>query len=203
VTKSTGLIIWLTRLAWGLGILDLLLILVVPADTSFNSLLLLIAYAVWLILSLIAASTWLIIRYRALFRTWLGWAMPLVALLFSSMVFYDILPVRHANISLIFSLLVIVSGWSIGVATAVLLWYRDVGLGLIGWGAVTMIWALLFGWRFQGNLVELWLSGLDQLAQPSPLWWFHPLLCSFGCIAPLGIIGFLGHTVRLIVQEWQ
>jgi hypothetical protein len=201
--KESALASWLTRAIWGLLILDLLLILVVPAEMSFNSLLLLVAYAVWLILSLIAISTWLIVRYRTLFRTWPGWAVPVVVLLLSSLVFYGVLPVRHPNISLLFSLLLIVSGWSVGVATAVLLWYRDVGLGLIGWGAVIVIWALLFGWRAQGNLIDLWFSSLSQPAESSPVWWPGPLLCSFGCVLPLGVVGFLGHTVRLIVQEWQ
>ena len=203
MTKRTGLTVWLTRLAWGLLILDLLLIFVVPADMAFDSLVLLVAYALWLILSLIAASTWLIIRYRAFFRTWQGWVVPLIMLFLSSMVFYGVLPVRHPNVSLLFSLLFVVSGWSVGIATAILVWYHDVGLSLIGWGLVTLIWGLVFGWRFQGNLAEMWLSDLSRLSEPSPLWWLNTLLCSFGCIAPLGIAGFLGHTIRLIVQEWS
>jgi len=190
-------------LAWGLLLFDLLLILVVPADINFGSLLLLVAYAAWLILSLLAASTWLMIRYRMFFRIWSGWAIPIIMLFLSSMVFYGVLPVRHPNLSHLFSLLLIVSGWSVGVATAILLWYRNVGLDLMGWGLVILIWVLLFSWRCQGNLIELWLSSLNQPVESSPLWWFNPLLCSFSCIAPLGIIGFLGHTVRLIVQEWR
>jgi hypothetical protein len=201
--RRSGFTIWLTRLAWGLLAFDVLLIFLMPADTSFDSLLLLIAYAAWLISTLIFAPTWLIFRYRAFFRTWLGWATPLVSLVCSSIVVQGVLRINHPNLSLLFSLLFVVSVWSFGVATAVLLWYRDVGLGLIAWGSLVMIWIVLFAWRIQGNLIELVLSSLSHPDQPSPLWWFNPLICIWGWIIPLGAISFLAHTLRLILREFQ
>ena len=62
-----------------------------------------------------------------------------------------VLPVRHPNLSLLFSLLLIVSGWSVGVATAILLWYRDVGLGLIGWGLVILFGYCCLAGAFRGT----------------------------------------------------
>lgn len=201
--KRTGLILWLTRLALGLLTFDLLLIFVVPVDTNFDSLLLLVAYTAWLIFTLVIASMWLMIRYRAFFRTWLGWVVPLILLILSSLVVQGVLPIRHPNFSLFFSMLFVVSVCSLGVATAILLWYRDVGLGLIAWGLVILVWVLLLGWRFQGNLIELSFFNLIHPDEPPPLWWFNPLMCILGWIIPLGVISFLGHTLRLIVCEWQ
>jgi hypothetical protein len=100
-------------------------------------------------------------------------------------------------------MLFITSVWSVGVATAILLWYRDIGLGLIAWGLAIIIWVVLLTWRFQGNSIELVLSSLNHPNEPSPLWWFNPFMCIFGWIIPLGIISFLGHTCRLIIREWR
>lgn len=200
--NKSCLIAWLTRLAWGILVFDLLLVAVVPADSSFNSQLLLIAYAVWLILSLMATAAWLIIRYRAFFRTWLGWATPILALILSMMVFAGVLPVNHPNLSFFFSLLLLVSTVCIGVATAILLWYRDVSLKLIGWISVIYIWALVLGWRFQGNLITLYMSGLVYPNQSSQsLWWLNSLMCIVGWIVPLGIISCVGHTIKLVIRE--
>jgi hypothetical protein len=202
--KKSSLTLWITRLAWGLLSFDLLLIFIVPTDTNiFDSLLLMIAYAGWLILTSIIASTWLIIRYRAFFHTWPGWAVPLILLILSSLVVQNVLFVSHSNLSLFFAMLFLTSVWSVGVATAILLWYRDIGLGLMAWGLAIFIWVVLLTWRFQGNSIELVLSSLNHPNEPSPLWWFNPLICIFGWIIPLGIVSFLGHTLRLIIREWR
>lgn len=195
------LTLWLTRLAWGLLFFDLLLILVVPDDTSFGNLLLLIAYMIWLVLTLLVASTWLTIHYRAFFRTWVGWAIPLVLLAFSSLVVQGVLSISH--LGFFFSMLFVVSFWCIGIATGILLWYRDVGLGLIAGGTILVVWVLLFVWRFQGNLIELFILSLNHPNESSPFWWFGLLACVFDCIAPLSILSFLVHTIRLIVRELQ
>jgi hypothetical protein len=199
--RRSGLSLWMTRLAWGLLLLDLLLILIVPADASFDNLLLLIAYTLWLILSLIAIATWLIIRYRHFFRGWLGWSTPIIALVLSDMVFQGKLTVSDPNLSLFLTLLFVVSIWSVGVATAILLYYHDVGLGLMAGASAMTIWILLFAWRFQGNLIELVFLNLVHPDEPSPLWWFNPIMCIVGWIFPLGGISFLVHTGRLIMRE--
>lgn len=201
--KKSNLGLWLTRIAGGLIILDLLLIFVVPAGITFGSLLLVIVYAAWLVFTLIIASLWLTIRYRGFFRTWPGWAIPLVLLVFSSMVVQGVLPVTHPNFSLFFAMLFVVSICSVGIATAILALYRDVGLGLVAWGLVILIWALLLSWRFQGNLIELSVYSLIHPGEPPPLWWFNQLMCILGCVFPLGVISFVGHTLRLILRECQ
>lgn len=200
--KKSNFSLWLSRLAWGILCLDVLLIFAVPTDMS-NTLLLTIAYVGWLILSLITASTWLIVRYRCFFSCWLGWSIPIIVLVFSNMLSLGILRVRQSNLSLFFLLLTVVSGWSIGVATVVFLWHKDKGLRLMGWGSVMIIWVFLFAWRFQGNLFELWIFSLNNPNAVVPLWWVNPMMCVFGWIFPLGLIGFIAHTVRLIAIELQ
>lgn len=199
--RKSGCTLWLNRFAWGIVLVDLMLILLVPAELSFGNMALLIAYAIWLILSPIVASTWLVVHYRSFFRKWLGWILSIIVLLFSNLVFQDIIPIQQPNIDLFFTLLFSVSCWIFGIATIVLLWYRDIGLGLIAWGSVIMVWILLFAWRFQGDLIELSIYNLAHLDEPAPLGWAYPFICIFGWIVPLGIFSFLGHTVCLIVHE--
>lgn len=195
---------WLTRVAWGITLVDLLLIFFMPADLKFDNIKLFIIYSAWIILSPILASTWLIIRYRSFFRTWPGWITPIITFIFSTMVFQDIISVHQPNFNFFFTMLSIISSWAIGVATIVLLWYRDVGLGLVGWGAVIIVWVMVFAWRLQGNLMDIFILALEHPNdKPWPLWWLNPLICLIECIVPLGIIGFLGHTVRLIIREWD
>ena len=192
---------WLTTLAWVVLLFDLILVLAIPADTSFDGLFPLITYTFWVLASPILASTWLVIRHREIFRTRPGWVMPIIVLILSNWGYVSIPSSDYPNLSLLAVLLFAVSGWIIGVATATLLWYRDAGLALVGWGSVVAIWAYLLAWRFQGNLVELTISALSRPNEPSPLWWNNSLMCVLGWILPLGFIGFLAHTVRLIVQE--
>lgn len=199
--KRMSLSLWGTRLAWTLLAFDLLLIFAVPADADLGSLVLLLAYAGWLLASLVLASAWLLIRYRKLFRAWWGWLIPVLCLFLSSMVSQNILSVGNPNLSFFFALLFIVSGCCVGVATAILLWYRDVSLSLMAWGTVIVMWALVFAWRFQGNLIELSLQSLAHPDEPSALWWFNSLLCLGGWIFPLGVVSFLAHTVRLILRN--
>jgi len=199
--SKTSIGLWLTRVAWCVLALDTILILLVPTDVNPGNLLLLVVYALFLISSLVIGSSWLLIHYRTFFGTWLGWAVPILVFVLSGMVYGGVLPVRHPNLSLFFMLLFIVSGWCIGVSTAILLLCRDVGLRLIGLGSVIMIWALALGWRSQGSLIQLYLSSLTSSNEPSPLWWLNTLMCIIGWIIPLGIISFLAHTLRLIWRE--
>jgi hypothetical protein len=192
---------WLTKVAWVIILVAIFLIFLVPANLNFDNIALFIIYASWIILSPILATTWLLIRYRSFFRTWLGWVMPIIALIFSSVVYQDIVSVHQPNLDFFFTMLSIISSWAIGVATIILLWYRDVGLDLVGWGAVIIVWVMVFAWCLQGNLMEIFILALEHTNdKPSPL---LSLICFIECIVPLGIIGFLGHTVRLIIQEWQ
>jgi hypothetical protein len=193
--------LWPTSLSWGLLILDLLLILIV-GNMKFDNPLLLLGLAAWLIITPIAACTWLMIRYRAFFRTWPGWTTPIILLIFSSSVVQGALPIGLGNISLIFSILSIVSLYAVGLATAILLWYRDVGLKLVAWWTVIVIWTLTLAWRYQGNLIELAFYKLIHPNEPDPIWWFGPFMCILWWIIPLGIISFLGHTLRIIIREW-
>ena len=198
-----GLKSWLTRLAWGLLAFNLILIFVVPTAITPENLLFVIVYLVWLMLTLVIATTCLIVRYQWIFRTWPGWTVFPAFLTLSSLVVQDILPVHHPNLAFAFSMLFITSAWGVGVATAVLLWHRDVGLGMIAWGLAILVWALLLSWRLQGSLIDMMVSKLIRPDEPSPLWWYNSSVCIFVWIIPLGIIGFLGHTIRLILQEFR
>ncbi len=194
---------WLTWFSWGVIIFDLFIIFFMAEINFGNAQLLLFICAAWLILSLIVAATCLIVQYRKFFQTWTGWATPILLFIIGNMVVYRIIPVNIPSLILLFALIALVSFWCICPATMVFLWYRDVGLKLVAWGSVIIVWIMMFAWRFQGNLIELIFSGFSNMNSnsPSPLWWLNVLMCITLWIIPLGFISFLGHTIRLIMQE--
>jgi len=68
---------------------------------------------------------------------------------------------------------------------------------------VAIVWVLALAWRFQGNLMELWLFSLNYPDSTNPLWWFNPLICFLWWVLPLGIISFAGHTISILVKEMR
>ncbi|MCP4349447.1 MAG: hypothetical protein GY795_28535 [Desulfobacterales bacterium] len=68
--------------------------------------------------------------------------MPILSLIVSTSVVEKAIPVSNSSLSLslFFTVLSIVSIWSVGLATAIFLWYRDAGLELIAGGSVMFIW---------------------------------------------------------------
>jgi hypothetical protein len=194
---------WGTRVAWGVLIFDALLVFTIGSIRVPN-LLVGVVVVGWMLLSPLAASTWLVIHYRAFFKTWRGWAAPLLLLAFSSWGASSGLSNRYATLSFLFIMLTIVSGWTVAITTALFLWYRDVGLRLIGWSSVIVIWTMVFASRSYGNLIELVFSYsyLTPSSQPRPLWWLYlPPLFLFW-ILPWGIVSFVRHTILLIRREW-
>jgi hypothetical protein len=91
----------------------------------------------------------------------------------------------------------------LGLVTCIYIWRSDIGLSLAGWTSVACLGALLIAWRLQGNLLSFWLNNLNDPNTKTALWWFQPILCVVVWVVPLGVIGFIGHTFRLIWKEIQ
>ncbi|MBU0512033.1 MAG: hypothetical protein KJ638_10100 [Chloroflexi bacterium] len=199
--NKSCLLFWLTRLSWGLLVLDLVSIFLVPADTDFGSLALMLVYAGWLILTLVGATTWLMVAYRGFFQTWHGWTLPVSVLVLNNLVSAGVFPISNPNLAFFFTLLNIVSAWAVGVATVILLWYRDAGLRLVALVFVIFVWTTFLAWHFQGNLIEILFLSVNRPNEPSPLWWLNPLFCIFWWVIPLGLISFVGHTLRILAEE--
>lgn len=200
--KRSALSTWLTKVAWGLVALDLLLIFIVPADADFSSLALLVIYAIWIIFTLLIATSWLIVQHRQFFSKWFGWLIPLLLIAVTSPMVQGTYSVHSANLSLFISLLFLNSAWSFGLVTILLLWYRDVGLGLVAWAWVVFIWITVILWNIQKTpLIDIIIGGLDRPGEPFPLWWFGPMACLLAWIVPLGSLSFVAHTLRLIWHE--
>jgi hypothetical protein len=157
-------------------------------------------YAAWFFGSLAVVSTWGILRYRTLFRTWRGWFTIILSMVLSSLIFQQVIANRSLPPPLPFAVLVlaVVSFWAVGPATGVLLWYKDRGLSFFAWGLVIVIWMLMLAWRFQGNLFQLFFA---FAMQPSTPWWTLFFLCILGWIIPCGAIGFVGYTIELLIRE--
>lgn len=193
---------WPTRFAWLVIIADLFLLFFACEVRSENQMVLL-AWAAGLILSLLAASTWLIIAYRRIFHNWYCWMIPLLLFIVSSYVTQGAIPVSYPPLSFFFTLLGVVSLWAVGFTTAIFLWYNDAGVKILAWTSVMTIWLTAFAWRVHGNLIELSLSMLSRPDAISPLWWIYPFFPLMMWLIPLTLLSIFGHTIRFIRQETQ
>lgn len=201
--------VWLTRLAWGLIILDLILSLI-PINVIFPStmpeqvvVLWALIIVVWIIGTLCVATTWLIFRYRAFFHTWIGWWSTFLMLFLSGAIAQGAIPATPDVISSMFSFIQICSLWSLIPVTGLRLWRQDVGLRMVGWGILAVIWGFFGALRFEGNLIADFLLALSAPSQQQPFWWLSPLLCILWWVIPAGVIGFVGHSIRLLAHEFN
>ncbi len=192
----------LTRLAWGMVLLNIALVFVVPGDT-FTTLAQGLAYVGWLTLTSMLAISWLAFIYRSYFQSWSGWVFSLVLVMISF--FFTIGTTLHLPFQLdfFFSILVLPTLWLLFLSTIILLWRRDVGLLFLSWIPILYVWSVFLAWRYQGNLIKLWLNSLSQSGTPSPLWWLNTLFCLSSCVLPIAAVSFMGHTVRLLVHEFR
>jgi hypothetical protein len=164
-----------------------------PPDSTDLSVLLL-SYTCGILPMFFIAITWLMLSHRKIFTNGWGWITPVICLAVSS------LSVSQPTISFLLNTLVLLSNWAIGVATAILLWQRDLGLKLLGWVSIAYIWTLMLAWRYQGNLIELWIQSLNNFNGSSPLWWLN-LWCVAAWVVPISLLSVIGHTVRLLWRE--
>jgi len=202
VTQHKSLSGWLTLLGWGLILLDGLLIFFVP-ESALTTLPRGFVFVGWLILTSLLAVSWLTFAYRSHFQSWLGWIFSLSLMVISFFFTMGITLQIPSRLSLFFAILVFPASWLLFLSTIILLWHRDVGLLFLSWIPVLYVWSAFLAWRYQGNLIELWLSNLNQADGSSPLWWFSTLFCLSSCVLPIAVISFLGHTVRLLVREFR
>ena len=195
--KNSFLKLWLTRIAWGVLAVDLVIVPAALSNTRLGSQAVMLLFAAWLFLSLLGATVWLMAVYRNFFRSWLGWSIPVILFLFGNMVVQGVLPIKQPNVLFFFSVLAMAGLWLIPVATGILLWYRDVGLSMIGWGLAIFVWLAYFAWRIQGNLFELMFSNMSHTDAASPVWWLGPLVWVTGIRVKLSGLNLSQHSQRI------
>ena len=193
---------WLTRFAWLVLAADLVFLFFACEIRSENQMVLL-AWAAGLVLSLLAASTWLIIAYHRIFHNWYYWIMPPLLFILSSYATQGAIRISYQPLSFFFTLLGVVSLWGVGVTTAIFLWHNDAGLKILAWTSVSTVWLVALAWRIHGNLIELSFTMLSRPDEISPLWWIYPLFPLMFWLIPLTLFSIIGHTVRLIHRETQ
>jgi hypothetical protein len=152
----------------------------------------------WLLGSLAVVSTWEVIWYRRFFGAWSGWLAVWLAIFLGSLVSQGVIPVTTPPLPFIFLMLYITGAWTLGPASAVLLWYKDAGLRFWALGSVITVWVVTISWKMQGNFFQMILSMINE---PQTPWWVPAWLCLFFWILPLAVIAFFGHTLRMIIYE--
>lgn len=201
--NRANIAVWLARLAWGVIVFDLILIFILPETFGPDAVVILVAISLWLVLSLWLATTGLMVYYRRIFYTWAGWALPVTGLIASNTLMAAGWPEANSRLSLLVTLTFATCTWGVGVATALLLWRRDAGLGMLGWMLAAFTWVAFFAWRIHGNLIEISFLSINNPNATWPLWWINPLFCLLGWSVPLGIASFCIHTVKIIAREYN
>jgi hypothetical protein len=195
---------WLRILTWvaeGIILIDILLILVIPTEFQYDNFLWMVIYSIGIIISMAAAVTWLMVFFRAFFGTWRGWLLTILVMVISNGFASGVLTSHNANLDLLIMMIFIIGIWAIGVASAILLFYKDVSLRLVAWLSVVIIWTIVFSWKIQGNLIELEIQSINHPNEVNPLWWANPILCISGWMIPLAIASFIIHTGRIVYAE--
>ncbi len=201
MNRSVLITQWVTRLSWGVLLLNIFIIFVIPGN-SFRTWFQALAYLGWLLVTFCLASIWLAISYRQFFQKLPGWIIaPVIVAVITYFMFGYGTGRLHPKFSFLFSTILIPSLCFLFFTTVVLLWRRDIGLSMFGWFSILIIWSLFFFGRDLGNPMEIWLQGLEQPDAPTPLWWLYTLCSLVPCILPLAIVSFFVHTLRLVKQE--
>jgi hypothetical protein len=192
------------QIAWGVLIFDVVLIFLVAGQslTATNLVWVLVLLA-WLFLSLAVATVMLTIRYRHRFKDWRLWLALIVLFILGAMIGQGVIHSSQAGFMLLGSMAFLFVGLSLLIALCMYLFQRDIGLPLIGWVTVIVIWSALIAWRVQGNLIDALFQSIEQPNQPSSLWWLNLLFSSACCLVPLGLLSFTWHTVVLLRRELQ
>lgn len=201
VVKRSGLAKWLVRLSWSWLAFDLVLVFAAPVQYQAGEIALLLLISAWLFLSLLGAVTCLMVVYRSSFQSWLSWAVLVMVLLIASLLSGLGSGIAGPHISLLLTLLHLMSIVAVGVGTAIFLYYRDASLSMLAWFSMISIWLMVFAWKGYGNLIEIMLLSAGQPAAGAPVAWLGSLWCLAFWIIPIGIISFLGHTIRLVLRE--
>lgn len=180
------------------GLLVDIVIIVIAHKLTFRNTQQALYLVYWLLGSMAVVSTWNVVWYRRIFRTWTGWLVVWLAMFLSSLVTQEVIPVHTPPLPFVFLMLYITGAWMLGPASAVLLWYHDAGLRFWALGSVIAVWVVTLSWRIQGNFFQMILSIINEPRTP---WWVPAWLCLFFWILPLGVIAFFGHTIKLLIYE--
>jgi len=199
--NKSQLILWLTRLAWAALGLDLFLVVFIAPSVQSDNIVVLFLWLFGVALISLLAGTWLIIRYRHFFRSWVAWGGLIVITYISHAITVGYMKMPFSGLTLVAQIFVLLSPWWIIVCTSILLQHKDVGLKMAGWASALLAWAMVVGWRVQGNMLMLYLFSINTPDAPSPLWWFSASLCITALIIPLGLLWFLARTLQLIYHE--
>ena len=199
--NNSRFILWAKRLSWVVILLDLISIFLVPTEINSHNFTFMLAYGFWLFITLLLATTSLMVIHHESFQSWVGWITPIIILFFSNLFSSGYIQVNNSGLSFFYILLTIFCMWGVGVATIIFLWYRDYGLRLVASALVIITWIGFVVWNIQGNLFDLLIKNMNQPEVPSPLWWLNPLFCVLWWVIPIGIISFVVHTFRIIAKE--
>ena len=190
------------RIAIAAGLANILLLLVLPAQFTNTNLIGVLAALFYFLLSGIIICTWGIIRLRLVFATRVGWALVFAAFFVCSLPSQGVWQIANEKISLFFTLGYLVMGWAIGVSTALLVFQRDIGVSVIAWISLLIIWGIFFTWRIQGNLVEQAFFSITSQDIVSPLWWLYPFLCGVSWLLLLSVASFIFYTLKVLHREF-
>lgn len=190
------------RVAIAAGLANFLLFLVIPVQLTNSNLIGVLVALFYILLSGILIFTWGIFRKRSFFATWVGWVMVFTVFFICSLPSQGVWQIENERVSLFFTLGYLVMGWTVGISAALLVFQRDIGVPVIAWISLIVIWVIFITWRIQGNLVEQAFFAITSQDIVSPLWWLYPFLCGLGWLLMFSIASFIFHTLKILHREF-
>lgn len=192
--KKLNLILWVVIFVCAVCVVALSYVPVQPE----NELLSLLFYMCGLLPIFGFSVLGLVLLNQNFFSTWLGWSIPVLGIVIGG------IPFDNSILGLWAITLFLISNFALAGSTFVFFKRHNYGLSLqvIGWLMIVYIWALVFAWRFQGNLIDLWTLSLLSQDSNLSLWWLNSLCCISMWIIPFGIAFFLYHSILLIHKEF-
>ncbi|MCA9951771.1 MAG: hypothetical protein KDE48_19100 [Anaerolineales bacterium] len=159
-----------------------------------------LTYGVWLLLSMPALALWLVWHYRVRFQTKRSLFL-IIALLYISGIFVFGYRLNQPALNFVFTMIFWNCAITIGLTMGLFFWKNDFSIQFIGILSLLLLWGLIFLGRSQGAILQLFICN-NATGMSCPYWPLAPLWCIFIWALPLGIIGFIRHTLQLLRDEW-
>ena len=135
----------------------------------------------------------LALTYSEAWRSWFAWLILLAIVTASGALSQSGLPIGFLDVRAAASLSLVGSGAALITALGLTLWRYDIGLPLIAWLSLGLIWGAMFWWQSGTDFVLAMVSSLGNINEPSPIFWPSVLVTAALCLSPFALLSVMLH----------
>jgi hypothetical protein len=189
---------------WGLLAFNAVLIVFsAELPVTEQTLPLALALVLWFFLSQVVIPVVLVIIYRRYLTGWGIWLVLISLFMLTAFAMQGGADMLGSTLVALSSLMLVSSSMALVTAVVILMFRYDLGLRIAAWATVISIWAAVFVWVAQGNVIEAMLQSFEQpgAGTAASIWWLSLLFAGMNCLVPLALLSFLWHTLLLLKRE--